>query len=775
MKDVNFIATAEKNVKNLISSEQIKLIKENIFYFVLSIFISKGTLFGSYTPFGTAFLAAVPYKNMLFSLIGSIIAYILSSEIDIGIRYVSTAIAVCLIRWTLNDLHKLKENRLYAPIIAFATTIATGLAINVSITNEIDELAVYLIEAIISGGADYFFYESIKIFYKNREKLNQSELISICITIFFVILSLLSVNFGHISLGKVLAILVIIFCAKFMGIVGGSIAGTTAGVILGLAYKEPTYIMGAYAFGGLIAGLTSPFGKIACCFSFLASSLIISIQTGSPTTVISGIYDSLLASLIFIFLNNNIGNQFIDSVVMSTKYDNHEGLKDSVSMRLNFISNAMMNISESIDLVSKKLSQKGKNTEDNVMLEARNKICNSCGFNSFCFGNKNVETVEALSKINESLKKKGKISKSDFPISFIKRCKRVAELKDSINEIYKNLLEKNISEKRVSEVRNFVSEQFFDIGLLMSDIVAEIKNLDAFDLELSKKVKSELSRLGLNTINVCCRYNKYRRLTIEIDFDIEEKEKIKKLNLKRKLSKVCHKTLNLACSNAISDIFRVTLTEKPNLNIQIGIAQHICKNGMLCGDNYINFEDGLGRKMFILSDGMGTGGRAAVEGAMTCKVMENLLKSGISFSTAIKITNSILQIKSEDEFLATLDIFCLDLFSGKTKLLKAGAPFTLLKKNGEVFRFSKSSLPIGILKEVSVAEDEYKLEQGDKILMISDGAISKGDEWLELFFKSWNDENPQTFADSIIKNILNDNKDDFDDDITVVAIKIINY
>ena len=88
MKDANFIATAEKNVKNLISSEQIKIIKENIFYFVLSIFISKGMLFGTYTPFGTAFLAAVPYKNMLFSLIGSIIAYILPSEIDIGIRYV---------------------------------------------------------------------------------------------------------------------------------------------------------------------------------------------------------------------------------------------------------------------------------------------------------------------------------------------------------------------------------------------------------------------------------------------------------------------------------------------------------------------------------------------------------------------------------------------------------------------------------------------------------------------------------------------------------------
>ena len=774
MKDTNFITTAEKNVKNLVSAEQIKIIKENIFYFAISIFISKGTLFGTYTPFGTAFLAAVPYKNILFSLIGTILGYILPSEIDVGIRYVSTAIAVCSIRWTLNDLHKLKENKLYSPIIAFATTIATGLAINISITNEIDELVIYLVEAIFSGGASYFFYKSINIFYKRRKKLNQSDLISICITVFFVILSLLSVNFGNISLGKVLAILVIIFCSKFMGIFGGSIAGITAGVILGLAYKEPSYIMGAYAFGGLTAGLTSPFGKIACCFSFLVSNLIISIQTGNPTIVISGVYESLAASLIFIFLNNDIGNQFVDLFFVSTNYQNYEGLKDSVSMRLNLISNAMINISESINLVSKKLSQIGKSTGSNTILEATNKVCNNCGFKTFCFGPKNIETTKSLSKIDQSLKRKGKILKSDIPPSFAKRCKRVVELTNNINEKYKNLLEKKISEKRVSEVREFVSEQFFDIGLLMSDIVTEIKDLDTFDLDLSKKIKLELNHFGINTLNVCCRYNKYKRLTIEIDLDKEEKEKLEKLNLKRKLSRLCRKALILACTNTISNMCRITFTEKPSLNIQIGIAQHICKNGLLCGDNYTNFEDGFGRKIFILSDGMGTGGRAAVEGAMTCKVMENLVKSGINFSTAIKITNSILQIKSEDEFLATLDIFSLDLFSGKTKLLKAGAPFTLLKKNEEIFRFSKSSLPIGILKEINIAEDTCRLEPNDKILMISDGAISKGDDWLELFFKSWKDENPQDFANSTIKKILNNNKDDFDDDITVVTIKIID-
>lgn len=94
---------------------------------------------------------------MLFSLVGTIIGYILPSEINIGMRYISAAIAVCAIRWTLNDLSKLKENKLYAPIISFSTIIATGLAINISDISDLNEAAMYITEALLAAGAAYFF------------------------------------------------------------------------------------------------------------------------------------------------------------------------------------------------------------------------------------------------------------------------------------------------------------------------------------------------------------------------------------------------------------------------------------------------------------------------------------------------------------------------------------------------------------------------------------------------------------------------------------------
>ena len=219
----------------------------------------------------------------------------------------------------------------------------------------------------------------------------------------------------------------------------------------------------------------------------------------------------------------------------------------------------------------------------------------------------------------------------------------------------------------------------------------------------------------------------------------------------------------------------VNFKEKPMLDVKIGIAQHICKNGVLCGDNYTYFNDGMGKLVFILSDGMGTGGRAAVEGAMACNVMENLVKAGMNFLTAIKITNSALLVKSEDEVLATLDVLKVDLFSGNVGLLKAGAPITLLRKNGKIIRCAPSSLPIGILKEINVAEYEDVLGNDDRILMVSDGAVSEDDEFLEDLLKSWQDEDSQSFAETVMKEILGGKNADFDDDVTVVAIKLTDY
>jgi len=87
--------------------------------------------------------------------------------------------------------------------------------------------------------------------------------------------------------------------------------------------------------------------------------------------------------------------------------------------------------------------------------------------------------------------------------------------------------------------------------------------------------------------------------------------------------------------------------------------------------------------------------------------------------------NSSLMIKSEDETLATLDVADFNMFTGKMKLLKAGACTTYIKKNSKLYRKDMSSLPVGILNEVKFAKEDITLNDGD-IITVDCGAGFNG-------------------------------------------------
>ena len=102
----------------------------------------------------------------------------------------------------------------------------------------------------------------------------------------------------------------------------------------------------------------------------------------------------------------------------------------------------------------------------------------------------------------------------------------------------------------------------------------------------------------------------------------------------------------------------------------------------------------------ILSDGMGTGGRAAVDGAMASGLMSRLIKAGFGYDCSLRILNSSMLFKSTDESLATVDIASIDLFTGETKLYKAGAAPTIVRRSGKTGKVQSTSLPAGILREI---------------------------------------------------------------------------
>jgi stage II sporulation protein E len=210
----------------------------------------------------------------------------------------------------------------------------------------------------------------------------------------------------------------------------------------------------------------------------------------------------------------------------------------------------------------------------------------------------------------------------------------------------------------------------------------------------------------------------------------------------------------------------------PAYDVEIGADQHIANGGKLCGDCIDYFNDGTGTTYALVCDGMGTGGRAAVDGNMAVSVMGRLLRCGLSADSALQILNAALMVKSEDESLSTVDAAGVNLYTGDVTLKKAGAPATYIKKGGRVISKEMPSLPAGILNNIKFSTNSVRLNAEDMVVMVSDGVITGDEKWLEKLIKSWNEGSSQELAQAVVEEAIRRRSETKDDDITAVVIRL---
>src|SRR5690606_392907 len=90
-------------------------------------------------------------------------------------------------------------------------------------------------------------------------------------------------------------------------------------------------------------------------------------------------------------------------------------------------------------------------------------------------------------------------------------------------------------------------------------------------------------------------------------------------------------------------------------------------------------------------------------------------------------------------------------------LVKTGAPATFIKKKDRVEVVNSQSLPVGILKDVDFNVYEEYLEDGDIIIMVSDGVLDANEEvdnselWMKELISRINSVNPRIIGEKILK------------------------
>ena len=745
----------------------------NFIYLLCGLLVSRGTLLGTLAPFGASYAAAVPKKYLFSSLVGTAFGYILLKPTD-SFRYIAVIVAIGALRWLMGDIEKVSKSRLFAPLAAFLPTLATGIALLFASTSTLSSFADCFIEAVLSGAAAYFISVSVQLADEKRgiSAYTRQETASLVMTGCVLILAFGSITFENISLGRIIAITAVLLCARYGGVNGGAVCGIATGAVFSIASRAQGFVCGGFAFGGLIAGMFAPVGKLGCAIAFLISNGIMSLAFGQNTQLAAVLIESLIGSVVFMILPKEVGN--IISPVFSNEKNSSLGetLRKNIVMRLDFASKAIYNVRNDVNSVSDKLKDLYSPSFSVVCENVEKEVCNNCGLKTYCYEHRQGVTRDDFFRLEELLEAQGRISESDVEDAFVKNCCKKGEIARSMNLNYREYLSAIEAQRRVSDVRGVVAGQFSGVSDILSDLSDEFKNTMRCDLDSSERIISALSALGAIPVECICLVSDGGRMSVELELSSKGDSKLSKGTIMREVSKCCGRRFDLPTVTCEGDRIRAALCEMPVYDVEIGSDQHIANNGRLCGDCLDYFNDGFGKTYALVCDGMGTGGRAAVDGNMAVSVMGRLLRSGLSADSSLQIVNSALMVKSEDESLSTLDLTGVDLYTGKVTLKKAGAPATFVRKNGRVMVREMPSLPVGILNGVKFSSDTVNLSSGDMVVMVSDGVITGDEKWLEKLIRSWNEGSTQELARAVVDEAIKRRGDSPDDDITALAIRI---
>ena len=281
--------------------------------------------------------------------------------------------------------------------------------------------------------------------------------------------------------------------------------------------------------------------------------------------------------------------------------------------------------------------------------------------------------------------------------------------------------------------------------ILVQDISINKKDRCKIELYIESNFKKDTEKTILNILNK----------VLKEDFEVQQKEQIKSEN-----------------------IIKYEIIAEDKFILEVGIATKTKDKMAVSGDSLLQTKLKDGKYLFAISDGMGSGIKARESSQIVTSMLKRLLNSGFEKQTSIELINSSL-LNLTDEVFATLDIAILDLYKGNMEFIKNGAVPTYIKQNKKIQIIKSKTLPTGVVKELNVDVFDKDIENGQIIVMLSDGIIDSNIEyknkelWIKYLLEDIEITNSKKIADIIINEAVDNNYGKIKDDMSVIVFRVI--
>lgn len=764
-----------KNRLNIsgINTAVIKTVALHAVFFIIGFLFGGISFAGGISPFATGFAAGAPYTYLLSSAVGASVGYGVFFGIFDSLRFITAVFIICILRLGIDMKLEKSKAMISSALMALIITFAASFCVFLAVGEDSTFIIMSFCESLISCAFACFTVRALSVPKKAESKalINTADAVA---AVFFASIALLSIDRFSLA-GFSPARLTAYFCIMFFAFCGKEAASSVAGICSALTLgfnEEHPQLMAAFILSGISTGIAGIHGKIPIAMSLVLSNLLSVILRGAAETAVIAVTEAVVAGIVFVLIPKKILVLAAEAVAPLSRTTHTPDKSEALSFALKRSSKAIKDIASSVDAVTQFLGKNTVRAQKNLTETVKEDICKECTKYDFCWNKCADITKKAFNDANRVIHNNERILYDELPERISLICRMPEKLADSFNRAYFMHLARLVAESEIADAKKAAARSFYCVGTLIEDAAKTLNSsvrqdsmkeaaLSAFFKEKGfqlKGISALINLSGKSTVQVYCD-----RVPLISDMAslLEEMYEVTGINY-----------LSPVCDEYSKEGTVLSFCEEGKFSVEYHTASHTGANEQFSGDTARCFYDGTGYFYTVLSDGMGSGARAAVDSVMTCVLLSRLMRAGFSPENALDAVNCALLVKSAEETLSTLDIMRFELDTGKAEFFKAGAAFSVIKKAEKTLVVEKSSMPLGILSETAFEKSEINLSENDTVFIISDGAAVISPTLFKELIHSNKNADAKHLAEAAVKKALELSPIGKHDDITVTCIKI---
>ena len=733
--------------------------KKGVYAFLSGVLLARCQLLTGMFPFSAAAMCVISEGKMLYGfLLGSALGVCFNFLSPQGTLMLLLPLVLLSIPLTLlknNDKLLFKQ----------ASVILSYLVIALVINAQLYDKVLLMFSAAASVCLAPLF-KRIKISFlqiKMRLSLEKADIMAIACVGAFLVLSTPKTNFFGIDAAKC----VLLFSSSVACIAFGysSCLWSSVCALVFVVKGGDAAIALTLVAGGIFSSLLRSW-RGGILLGFVLADAVISLFFLNTFALSLGIFNIIIGCAFTIFLPQRVMQRIsrlagCTSGVSDIEMNYIEGLREKQSERIR--SAAVM-----YEELYKAFASRRKDDEfKRTLLENTLEVCKNCSKSEYCLSTRGSDTVIEIKQAIDNICYDQKLY--GLPLSLCARCIQPAVLLEKIQNEFLRITE---AHQIKADEKVIAAMEMKNISQMLFSLANEIEELPQFDFDKAALAHDVLSSRIEGFMQVVCRK---KDNTDRMYITVRENKR----DTRQKISTALEEGFigKYHCISGGSDKngnFTGVFAQTPRYSVK-AYACRKNKNGeSVCGDSYTLGAIDNEKYLAAISDGAGSGERAAQESEDALDLLETLTNACMSRYEIFKTMNQLLLLKGVDESYSTVDAAEFDLEGGILYWTKLGACPGYILRGEKVEKIEAEALPAGIISKIDPSITKKLIQNGDTVVIVSDGVydgLCKGkDDKIKASLISMREKSEREIAEGLLDQAQSSGNDD---DMTVMVVRVV--